>query len=85
MKFRTLSVHKGVAKNESYNSVITPIYPSSTFYFDKIGVNKGYDYTRSGNPTRSALEENIAALEGGIGCSATATGMSGGTSPIRSW
>ncbi len=75
MKLRTLSVHTGVAKDGSYNSVITPIYPSSTFYFDRIGSNKGYDYTRSGNPTRSALEENIAALEGGVGCSATATGM----------
>lgn len=79
MKLRTLSVHTGVAKDGSYNSVITPIYPSSTFYFDRIGVNKGYDYTRSGNPTRSALEENIAALEGGVGCSATATGMAAET------
>lgn len=79
MKLRTLSVHTGVAKDGSYNSVITPIYPSSTFYFDRIGSNKGYDYTRSGNPTRSALEENIAALEGGVGCSATATGMAAET------
>jgi cystathionine beta-lyase/cystathionine gamma-synthase len=55
--------------------VTTPIYPTSTFYFDAIGKNKGYDYTRSGNPTRTALEENIAALEGGVGCSVTATGM----------
>jgi len=79
MKIRTLSVHAGVSKDTSYNSVITPIYPSSTFYFDAIGKNKGYDYTRSGNPTRSALEENIAALEGGVGCSATATGMAATT------
>ena len=80
MRFRTRSVHTGVAKDTSYNSVITPIYPTSTFYFDKIGKNKGYDYTRSGNPTRGALEENIAALEGGVGCSATATGMAAETS-----
>jgi len=79
MKIRTLSVHTGVSKDTSYNSVITPIYPSSTFYFDAIGKNKGYDYTRSGNPTRTALEENIAALEGGVGCSATATGMAATT------
>ncbi len=72
---RTRSVHTGVYKDASYNSVTTPIYPTSTFYFDALGKNKGYDYTRSGNPTRSALEENIAALEGGAGCSATATGM----------
>ncbi len=75
MRIRTVSVHTGVAKDKSYNSVITPIYPSSTFYFDAIGKNKGYDYTRTANPTRTALEENIAALEGGVGCSATATGM----------
>ncbi len=72
---RTRSVHTGVAKDSSFNSVITPIYPTSTFYFDALGKNKGYDYTRSGNPTRAALEENIASLEGGIGCSVTATGM----------
>ncbi|MCR4336851.1 MAG: PLP-dependent aspartate aminotransferase family protein [Candidatus Omnitrophica bacterium] len=75
MDIRTNSVHTGVYKDGSYNSVTTPIYSSSTFYFDELGKNKGYDYTRSGNPTRAALEENIAALEGGMGCSATATGM----------
>ena len=72
---KTSSVHIGVYKDTSYNSVTTPIYPTSTFYFDALGKNKGYDYTRSGNPTRSALEENIAVLEGGVGCSVTATGM----------
>lgn len=75
MDIRTKSVHTGVYKDKSYNSVTTPIYPSSTFAFDALGKNRGYDYTRSGNPTRAALEENIASLEGGIGCSATATGM----------
>ena len=75
MDMRTKAVHRGVNKDTSFNSVITPIYPTSTFYFDELGKNKGYDYTRSGNPTRSALEENIAALEGGLGCSVTATGM----------
>jgi len=73
---RTKAVHTGVYKDNSYNSVTTPIYPSSTFYFDALGKNKGYDYTRSGNPTRAALEENIADLEGGVGCSVTSTGMS---------
>ena len=72
---RTSAVHRGVYKDSSYNSVTTPIYPTSTFFFDGLGKNKGYDYTRSGNPTRAALEENIAALEGGLGCSVTATGM----------
>ncbi len=75
MKIRTKAVHTGVNIDKTFNSVITPIYPTSTFYFDEIGKNKGYDYTRSGNPTRAALEANIAALEGGIDCSVTATGM----------
>lgn len=75
MNIRTKAVHTGVNIDKTFNSVITPIYPTSTFYFDEIGKNKGYDYTRSGNPTRAALEKNIAALEGGIDCSATATGM----------
>lgn len=76
MDIRTKSVHTGVNIDKTFNSVITPIYPTSTFYFDEIGKNKGYDYTRSGNPTRAALEANIAALEGGVNCSVTSTGMS---------
>jgi O-succinylhomoserine (thiol)-lyase len=75
MDIRTKSVHTGVNKDSSFNSVITPIYPTSTFYFEGLGKNKGYDYTRSGNPTRTALEQNITELEGGVGTSVTATGM----------
>ncbi len=75
MNIRTKAVHTGVNIDKTFNSVITPIYPTSTFFFDELGKNKGFDYTRSGNPTRAALEANIADLEGGAGCSATATGM----------
>ncbi|MCL5942055.1 MAG: PLP-dependent aspartate aminotransferase family protein, partial [Actinobacteria bacterium] len=75
MRRETAAVHVGVAKDTAYNSVITPIYPSSTFAFDRVGENKGYDYTRSGNPTRTALEENLAALEGGTFARCTCTGM----------
>ena len=75
MHFETRCVHTGVDKDAAYNSVITPIYPTSTFYWDDLKTNRGYDYTRSGNPTRAALEENIASLEGGIACRATTTGM----------
>ena len=73
---QTTAVHQGVSIDKSYNSVITPIYPSSTFAFDEIGKNRGFDYTRSGNPTRSALAENINALEGGFAAWITCTGMS---------
>lgn len=76
MKFETKAVHTGVHKDQQYNSVITPIYPTSTFYWNDLETNSGYDYTRSGNPTRDALNENLAALEGGVGCVTTSTGMS---------
>ncbi len=76
MRFETQCVHGGVHKDQQYNSVTTPIYPSSTFSWSDTNTNSGYDYTRSGNPTRKALEENLAALEGGAGCVATSSGMS---------
>ncbi len=75
MDFQTRCVHTGVNKDTAYNSCITPIYPTSTFYWNDLETNSGYDYTRSGNPTRSALEENLASLEGGIDCRAVSTGM----------
>lgn len=75
MKFSTKAIHTGVNKDSAYNSVITPIYQTSTFRFEDIGTTKGYDYTRSGNPTRTALEECLADLEGGILARAVATGM----------
>ncbi len=71
----TLAVHQGVYQDTAFNSVTTPIYPSSTFAFERVGVHKGFDYTRSGNPTRQALTENLAALEGGVAAWATCTGM----------
>ncbi len=76
MRLETKAVHVGVDKDTAYNSIITPIYQTSTFRFAEIGVTKGYDYTRTANPTRTALEENIASLEGGAGAVVVATGMS---------
>lgn len=75
MEFQTRCVHTGVNKDTAFNSCTTPIYPTSTFYWKDLQTNSGYDYTRSGNPTRRALEENLAALEGGIDCRAVCTGM----------
>lgn len=74
-RFSTRAVHAGVNKDTLFNSCTTPIYTSSTYYWNDLTTNSGYDYTRSANPTRKALEENIAALEGGVGAQATATGM----------
>jgi O-succinylhomoserine (thiol)-lyase len=76
MQFQTRCVHVGVDKDSAYLSATTPIYTTSTFRWDDLETNRGFDYTRSGNPTRQALEENIASLEGGIECRATSTGMS---------
>ena len=78
----TIAVHTGVYQDGTWNSVTTPIYPSSTFKFDRFGVHRGFDYTRSGNPTRHALETNLAALEGGTNAYAFATGMAAMTAAL---
>jgi cystathionine gamma-synthase len=65
----------GQQTDRCYNSVVPPIYQTAIFRFEDIGVTKGYDYTRSGNPTRGALEETLADLEGGAGAVALSSGM----------
>jgi cystathionine gamma-synthase len=72
----TQCVHAGVQPDPAFGAVMPPIYQSSTFAFRDVCTNAGYDYTRSGNPTRAALEEAIATLEGGGGATCTSTGMS---------
>lgn len=75
MHFETLAIHAGQKPDPAYGAVMTPIYQTSTFAFQ--GVNKPgpFDYSRSGNPTRKALEDCLAALEGGSRGFAFATGM----------
>jgi cystathionine gamma-synthase len=75
-RLATQCVHAGVQPDPAYGAVMPPIYQSSTFAFRDVCTNAGYDYTRSGNPTRAALEEAIALLEGGSGATCTTTGMS---------
>lgn len=72
----TQCVHAGVQPDPAYGAVTPPIYQTSTFAFRDICTNAGYDYTRSGNPTRAALEEALTVLEGGQGATCTSTGMS---------
>ena len=60
----TKAVHAGVKPDEATGAIMTPIYQTSTFVQQSPGVHKGWDYTRGGNPTRDALEESFAALEG---------------------
>ncbi len=61
--------------DDSFNSVVPPLYQSAIFQFEDVGETKGFDYTRSGNPTREALEDTLADLDGGAGAVACATGM----------
>jgi len=62
--FNTTLIHGGKV-DDAYGSAITPIYQTSTYVQDGPGGHKGYEYSRTGNPTRAALEANLAALEGG--------------------
>lgn len=65
MKFGTKAIHAGVQADEATGAIMTPIYQTSTYVQEGIGNHKGYQYSRSLNPTRHALEKNIAALENG--------------------
>jgi cystathionine beta-lyase/cystathionine gamma-synthase len=64
MDFETRAIHDGQEPDPATGAVIPPIYQTSTFVQDAVGVNKGYDYSRAGNPTRTALETCLASLEG---------------------
>ncbi|HED31530.1 MAG TPA: PLP-dependent transferase [Prosthecochloris aestuarii] len=75
MSFQADTIHAGVSPDPAYGAIMTPIYQSSTFIFEDIGRHKGFDYTRSGNPTRKALEDNLAALEGASFAAAVTSGM----------
>ncbi len=65
MKFATKAIHAGVHPDESTGAIMTPIYQTSTYVQDGVGNHKGYEYSRTQNPTRHALEKNIAAIENG--------------------
>lgn len=63
MKFDTKAIHAGVEPDPATGAIMTPIYQTSTYVQEEVGVHKGYEYSRTRNPTRSALEKSIAALE----------------------
>ncbi|MFM7643176.1 MAG: cystathionine gamma-synthase [Sphingomonadales bacterium] len=65
MKFATKAIHAGVHPDPSTGAIMTPIYQTSTYVQDGVGNHKGYEYSRTLNPTRHALEKNIAAIENG--------------------
>jgi cystathionine gamma-synthase len=81
MDFETRAIHAGQEPDPATGAVITPIYQTSTFAQEAVGVHKGYDYARVANPTRTALEECLASLENAAHGHAFASGV-GATSTI---
>ena len=79
MKFKTLAIHSGHSPADHTGAVIAPIYQTSTFAFQGVKRPGPFDYSRSGNPTRKALETCLASLEGGSSGFAFATGMAAET------
>ncbi len=75
MKFRTRAIHVGNAPDPQTGAVVPPIHPATTFVQPGAGEWGEFDYSRSGNPTRSAVQETLASLEGGCGALAFASGM----------
>ena len=75
MGFATTAIHTGQEPDPATGAIIVPIYQTSTFVQEKLGKNKGYEYARTSNPTRAALERNLAALESGRHAFAFASGM----------
>lgn len=65
MKFGTKAIHAGLEPDSATGAIMTPIYQTSTYIQDGIGNHKGFEYSRTGNPTRQALESNLAAIENG--------------------
>ena len=73
--FATKSIHAGQEPDPSTGAVTVPIFATSTYVQQEIGKNKGYEYARVSNPTRTRLEQNLAALEGGMAARVFASGM----------
>jgi cystathionine beta-lyase/cystathionine gamma-synthase len=82
-KIETLAIHAGQEPDPTTGAVTLPIYQTSTFAQPAVGANQGYTYARSGNPTRTALEANLAALEGATYALALASGMAANDCVMR--
>ena len=82
MRFETLSIHAGQGPDPAHGAVMPPIYQVSTFAYRGVNRPGTFDYSRSGNPTRKALEDCLAALEGGTHGFAFSTGMAAETTVL---
>ena len=78
-KFATVAAAQGICTDKNHGAVVPPLYLSTNYTFSEFGKPREYDYSRSGNPTRSTLAETLAKLEGGAGAVVTATGMAAAT------
>src|SRR5262245_44864593 len=76
-RFSTICIHAGQEPDPATGAIITPIYQTSTYVQEALGKHKGFEYGRTQNPTRLALEQNLAAIEGGVAAFAFASGMAG--------
>lgn len=83
MKFATKVIHAGVEPDPSTGAVMTPIFQTSTYVQSAPGVHKGYEYARTQNPTRSALEKNLAALENGTDAICFSSGLAAQDAVIK--
>ena len=64
-RFSTRAIHAGQRPDPSTGAIMTPVYLTSTYVQEAPGQHQGYEYSRTGNPTRTALQGNLASLEGG--------------------
>src|ERR1700727_2797893 len=85
--FATRAIHVGQEPDQESGAVSAPIHPTSTYVQQEIGKNKGYEYARVSNPTRTRLETNLAALEGGVASRVFASGMAAinAVVPLLKW
>ncbi len=82
--FATRAIHVGQdPRDDRYGAATVPIYQTSTFIQDGVGEHRGYEYARTGNPTRTALQECLAALEGADACVAFASGLAAEDAILR--
>lgn len=81
--FETRAIHAGQPPDESTGAVVTPIHPATTFAQDEVGKHRGYEYARTGNPTRAALERCLASLEGATFGVAFASGLAAEDAILR--
>lgn len=83
MRFETKAIHEGQDPDPLTGSVVVPVYQTSTYEQEAIGRHRGYEYSRTGNPTRSALERAVASLEGGEHGLAFASGQAATTAVVN--